>query len=80
MPDNIAKIAGAQRCETCRYFFKPLHLNSCRRFPPQVTARVGQEPCLWPYVNTADWCGEWRATQRAEDAAMQAAIREAFDD
>ena len=67
-------------CETCRWFrFKGSNNGNheCRRFPPQTLEPMKPK---WPYPNTDEWCGEWRATQAAEDAAMQAAIKEAFDD
>lgn len=30
----------------------------CHRYPPQVTARVGQVPFVWPVTSFADFCGE----------------------
>lgn len=45
-------------CETCRFAVQNVLSLSCRRYPPQITARVGQAPQIWPQVSKSDWCGE----------------------
>jgi hypothetical protein len=54
-----------EQCSNCR-FARPIPQSDtgvvCQRYPPTVFSVVGQNvSSCSPYVNSAYWCGEWRA-------------------
>jgi hypothetical protein len=55
------------RCETCKYYS---NVQDCRRFPPQLiqSATWRGENSTFPHVEHNDWCGEWQAKPKPEDA------------
>lgn len=64
-----------ERCELCRFFEsnKSTRAGWCRRYPPQVygdthggEGDIGTTPeASFPYVGELEWCGEFRAKEKA---------------
>jgi hypothetical protein len=49
-------------CGTCAYYVLThgasgdASLGQCHRYPPDLDG-------VWPHVEAADWCGEWRTKE-----------------
>lgn len=51
-------------CETCRFYQLSADKSAglCHRFPPVRT--VGVQLAMFPAVDEADWCGEYKPAER----------------
>lgn len=67
-------------CATCRYFDRTgSGYGWCRRYAPRsyvgIEHRDEAAASYFPLVAEDDWCGEWRATEAAEQQAEEARVQ-----
>jgi hypothetical protein len=60
-----------QSCGNCRFSSGTAGIIYCKRHPPIIIADEQDQKCLFPWLDSGDWCGEWKETFAAEEKAWQ---------
>ena len=59
-------------CKDCRFYAQRIDYPTngyCRKLPPVLSNKFNFG--AWPIVNAADWCGEFRGKDDAEESTSE---------